>query len=578
MDFNEFLRIQQKYGTAPKPETPKSIAQNASQIASSGKSFLTEMFAPTKTQQEFESQVLPQYSTNQNPVVRAITAPGTAIARGGLKTISRLTPLLQESTKNITERQVMRTPEMQSIKQQIDTGALPKEILSDFDTLEKNKKQMTGEALGGLLEIFTPGLGGKILTRGISSPIKQGIVRGGVEGAAVGNLYGWAQVMADDDYSWEAVSRKVGVSTVMMGAFGAILGGVVPVSRTVQQDIQNFLRVKGMSDTEIRRLQNIMDSKKLEVQSAAAPSDIPVGTPRTRQADYGQRMGYEPITPQSELPTIEFRSGVPRTTGELPVIQADAPTLRAVAPPGMRYEPIAETAAEIVSSGRQAPSLLRQVARPDADDVRFETPRVETAPTRPNAITETIAKQEATPQATKPIEKVIEPTQAVADADAVAKRINARGNEFTPQVNKEQIAKIQKKDLEEVKDIAFGRAKTKDEVPPEAHLAYLKNIADDMAQKGDTSLALELQYSNIGSRAGQNLQSLNIAKQGNIVDTLRDVRLAMEQNLPSSVRKRKDIEIRNIEKQIKEAVDSIDLAKIKPTAKMIEEVIKKITC
>lgn len=80
--------------------------------------------------------------------------------------------------------------------------------------------------------------------------------------------------------------------------------------------------------------------KRLVVRSETGESQVPLNTPRTRMEKYSQEQGYEPITPDSQLPTIPMGS---RPSGDLPTIRYDSPVPSPFLPEGARYEPIRQT-------------------------------------------------------------------------------------------------------------------------------------------------------------------------------------------------------------------------------------------
>jgi hypothetical protein len=149
-------------------------------------------------------------------------------------------------------------------------------------------------------------------------------------------------------------------------------------------------------------------------------------------------------------------------------------------------------------------------------------------------------------------------------------------NNFSHQTNKQQIETVLKKDVSEIIDVAMGRKAPTDGIPATSHLAVAEKIAEDMAKKGDTSLALELMNSNVGRKAGQNLQSLAIASEDSLVSILRDTRVKLEDNM--SVLRKTQMG-REINKAIAEIKDAFkNLKDIVPTKEAIAEALAKITC
>jgi len=165
---------------------------------------------------------------------------------------------------------------------------------------------------------------------------------------------------------------------------------------------------------------------------------------------------------------------------------------------------------------------------------------------------------------------------SLADDIATQMEKDYPNNSFDRQTNKQQIEAVLKKDRDEIIQIAMGNKKSTDGIPEVAHYAVLKNIADQEAAKGDISLAREISYSNIDRKAGQNLQAANIAMKDNVSDIIKDVRIKMEDNLPTRVKKGKEVEIGRIKKTINDALKGIE--DMKPTREMIISALEKIKC
>jgi len=165
---------------------------------------------------------------------------------------------------------------------------------------------------------------------------------------------------------------------------------------------------------------------------------------------------------------------------------------------------------------------------------------------------------------------------SLADDIATQMEKDYPNNSFDRQTNKQQIEVVLKKDRDEIIQIAMGNKKSTDGIPEVAHYAVLKNIADQEAAKGDISLAREISYSNVDRKAGQNLQAANIAMKDNVSDIIKDVRIKMEDNLPTRVKKGKDVEISRIKKTINDALKGIE--DMKPTREMIISALEKIKC
>lgn len=165
-----------------------------------------------------------------------------------------------------------------------------------------------------------------------------------------------------------------------------------------------------------------------------------------------------------------------------------------------------------------------------------------------------------------------------AKAKKISKKMEQESVEptFDRQTNEQQITEVLKSDQKDIVDIAMGRKPSPGNIPSTSYLAVAKNLADDMAAKGDVSLALELQRSDIGSKTGQSLQSLSIAAKDNIVDIIRDIRRKMEEKVSLLRATQKSREVNKAVENIKQAIES---AKGQPVSRdVIEGALSKIIC
>lgn len=169
--------------------------------------------------------------------------------------------------------------------------------------------------------------------------------------------------------------------------------------------------------------------------------------------------------------------------------------------------------------------------------------------------------------------RIPNPKKAI-ETDKVSKIISEDSDavrRYAAQTNKTQVDAIASMDQKLVTDIAMGRVASPNQVPRNAYLSYLKNIADTMADKGDESLAIELSKSDVASLAGQELQASQIATRDSLTNVLRDVRLKMTERVPQSEKKTRAL-YNDIKKVLK------DSGNTKPTRKMITDALTELKC
>ena len=92
------------------------------------------------------------------------------------------------------------------------------------------------------------------------------------------------------------------------------LGRAVGIPATTEADYGRTLPVQ--SQTPESTPVNLTKPRQLPVKSETTePTSVPVSTPNKRQAAYAEKMGYEPVTPDSELPVIKMGT-TPKTKAE----------------------------------------------------------------------------------------------------------------------------------------------------------------------------------------------------------------------------------------------------------------------
>lgn len=133
--------------------------------------------------------------------------------------------------------------------------------------------------------------------------------------------------------------------------------------------------------------------------------------------------------------------------------------------------------------------------------------------------------------------------------------------DFEHQTNQQQIAHVLSKDPSEVVSVALGKKAPEGGIPDTAYLAVAQNMADKLATEGDFSLVNKLSQSDIGRKAGQTLQALQIAMKNSVTGIVRDIRTSLEDKLPKSISKFADKEKQNIRENISKVIDTIDITK-----------------
>jgi hypothetical protein len=489
-----------------------------------GKGFLDMFNNPSEAQRSYERQVLPQYNPTKSKIINTLGVPGTAVARGMQKTFSRLiAPSILDVGSDLAQDHEIRRKG--GIADKVESGELPPEVLQDFSTFQKSGYQRLGDLGQSFLEVATPGVGATAVKTGVKLGTKAAFKQGFKELAPIGTLSGGFQIMSEGGEplkgknSFEIakdLSIKIGVSTFTMGVFGGILGGTIPATRALQNEVSNFLSIKNLSKRDIEMIASM---RKVPVQGDDVANKIGIKTPTTKHTAYSKRQGYEPYNQGEELPTIDF--GKTNKPNEGPIIDFKTGLPRKKTP-------------EPIDTG---------------DYIDFDTgiPRKKTPePSAKNVV--------AIPEPQSPI---IKPKPRV----------------FVPQTNKQQVKNLSKKTDDELVDVLEGRAPSEDNLPPTAYLSELKNRATDQAAKGDMNLTDRIKNSDVGSLSGQDLQANKIAQSDNIVDMVRNIEKKMEEKMPKATQATKDKFITDTISKMKEAFSGF-----KPKRSLIREVLDVITC
>lgn len=219
-------------------------------------------------------------------------------------------------------------------------------------------------------------------------------------------------------------------------------------------------------------------------------------TPPVRRgtAPNPNKVDYEPYTPESELPTIDY-GATPKTTTGLPVINVGAKKTRKVSG-DFTYEPIKE-------------------------------------PTIP-------ANKTAEFSATK-------------ETSIPKSRASTKEVPFVRQTKESRAQTLDTLQQSDIEDVVFRGKQPLPGTTKESYYARLEQIAQE---NGDDELIKKLGMYDLPSQTAQGLQSLQDAASGSIPRILRKIRRDVEERFMSKTGK-KATEIQKEQQQIKEALGSV---------------------
>lgn len=248
------------------------------------------------------------------------------------------------------------------------------------------------------------------------------------------------------------------------------------------------------------------EAKKLVVQFKEEANNIPIKTPKTKQAEYAKSQGYEPYIPTSQLPVIPFGK---RGNETIPTV--DYVTNKIVKPSVAKGE-VAPTYENFVKEAQQkAPVISEPTLNVKTEPVNIKTEPIKVGQeSKPTQLTETLK------------------------TDAFAKGIEAdfgKSPEYQTMNMKEQKAKadnIIKNSPEFAKNIIEGNV-----APPEGVKlgSVYTAMKLDALEKGDVAKILELSKSKANETAsayGQEVKAFDSQLANDPVKIINDIQKARE--------------------------------------------------
>ena len=280
------------------------------------------------------------------------------------------------------------------------------------------------------------------------------------EGATAGFLGSAGSEISKNAITGEKISSKnIALST----GGGAILGPILGAG------VKGLQRVFGKNIPKV-------------VEKAPEINPEPVVqtplTPMEKLANYSKSQGYEPYTPNANLPTIDYGT---KAKSSIPEIQIGEASPKASKVPGdFTYQP-----------------------------VKNEVPLPQNIPAK---ITEDV----------KVLNKA-KPEQVVSGTHESYAKAFEEDLATNPQL---------------VEDIAMGKKAHPKGVPSDAYLSLLSNEAE---RTGNADLIDKLSNSKVLSQSGTKLEAGKLKTKNNIVDIVRDIKDSFKEQLPKSVNEKKQV-------------------------------------
>lgn len=347
-----------------------------------------------------------------------------------------------------------------------------------------------------------------VVKQGLKGFIKQGIKTGAKAGFEQGLIQGAGKSLQEDNPTVGGVISDTAKGAVYGTGAGAVLGGVL-----------------GAATSKFKK--PVVEPKVTAAMDVVKNDVPPPPTPQAKHANYAASQGYEPITPNNQLPTIQMgaKEGSP-----IPTISMDAPVKGPVPPKGMRYEPIQPPIQPPVQI-QQAPAVQPTNSIPVGSRVNETT----TSRLTPVEGTGDLKVRGLANSLQNKLQKSL----------GALPEYNVVGNEG----QFKNVAEITATDLPRAKRIALGQEAPPAGTHPEAFYVAMSELA-----KNDPALALQLgKESSLISDSttmGQRIQLLSNLNPDSPVNVIRDVQKSFDQ----AAEKRYN----NVKQVVKNTVSEID--------------------
>jgi len=465
------------------------------------------------------------------------------------------------------------------------------------------------------------------LTGGIGSTLKSAVGVAATKGVAPA-IGGLAKVGALEGagfglgVSMEQGNDILSKETAQNVALGAGIGVVAPVAFKGLGRLMKGKAGRALEDAAIKEAENLKLQKEYNLQHFGTESGVPLNNVEPLP------IGYRDASTPLELPAPRTKEQIPIELPSPGILEAQANQRASLPTPELPKSPLVQEAEKFASkseyvkfktNNQDALSFLVKKSNktyklnqplPEKLSVKqlariWEEahPLSETAAKKPlKTVSEYVQTQKpptVTPEA--PITKPIAPEVPVTTPEAPVIRSNlptpkeniAKGSveilkkdipenatdelrQYINTTNEQQIKEVMSHDFAYQKDIALGRkTPLPGEAPPTAYRAHLENIAQEMANKGDVSLAEELSKTKVvKSESGAALQSNQISSKNNIVEILSDVRKAMTDKIPNSGKI-----ISKLESDLKMAIEKTKTQPLaKPTREVLMSILEDLKC
>ncbi len=118
-----------------------------------------------------------------------------------------------------------------SLTEGIEKGLIPPSALDDIEVLKKTNSQIVGDAIMGVVSLWTPNVTTKIFQKTAGETVLKAMTKGfGQAAIDVGIPFGVAQSLQSGTTDPMEIAKIMGTNIAAMGLFGMVLRGAVPIA------------------------------------------------------------------------------------------------------------------------------------------------------------------------------------------------------------------------------------------------------------------------------------------------------------------------------------------------------------
>ncbi len=404
-----------------------------------------------------------------------------------------------------------------------------------------------GQNLGAALSVGSLVLPATGVERIAGSVAEGALTKAALQSAAGGAQFGVLGGAGQALQKPGATDAEIATEALKQGAIGTVAGGALGLGGALLGKGLSKLLSKS-TPLETKVTEDVLNKE------ITPPAETKIATPQEKQAAYAKTQGYEPITPNEQLPVIQ----VGKSDSKLPTIQLQPKT------PAVRGDLTIEPFKESVT-----PSQTPQNAPTSVSTSETQKGAVNKPVTRGTGLKDIKTSQSSTAKVSSDINKKL-----------VSQGFNELSDEETSHFNSitkadqvEKVSNLLTNDAEKTQRMATGEEKIPNDVHPQVLFNAVKNKA---IQEGDGELLRALASSPIAKQRSLAAQSLGASGFNNgetdAVQAISDINKARE---GKAARTTSDIKTAKSD-SVKQA--KAEIKRTAPTKQTVADFIDSLTC